>query len=317
MVKSTSLSNALQSLQALAGYNTSPEYVINTNLYGMINCLELARKNSASFVFLSSSRVYPVKTINSLRYVEKASRFELADEQPVPGVSSRGITEEFPLQGSRTLYGSTKLCSELIIQEYVEMYGLKAIIDRCGVLTGSWQMGKVDQGVVVLWVARHLYGKPLTYIGYGGTGKQVRDMLHVRDLYRLLDIQLSRIDEFSGEIFNVGGGPERSVSLAELTKVCQKYTGMSVPVTGVSEDRAGDIRLYITDNSKITGRTGWKPWISVDEIIREITEWIRQNDGNASSNTGLRGGKNRYRFDNWLGGLDWCRGSAFLQPKRA
>lgn len=263
---------------ALAGYNSSPDYVINTNLSGMINCLELARKSHANFIFLSSSRVYPVKTINMLNYEENETRFTLSDDQRVRGASGRGFTEEFPLDGTRTLYGATKLCSELIIQEYVEMYGLKAIIDRCGVLTGSWQMGKVDQGVIVLWVARHLYGQPLTYIGYGGNGKQVRDMLHVRDLYRLLEIQLSRIDEYSGEIFNVGGGLERSVSLAELTQICQKCTGRSVPISSVKEDRAGDIKLYITDNTKVTGRTGWVPSIGVEDIIREITEWISHND---------------------------------------
>jgi CDP-paratose 2-epimerase len=260
----------------LAGYNSAPDYLINTNLLGTINCLEYARKNNAKFIFLSTSRVYPVKTINDLKYSESGTRFELSDKQVIQGVSSKGLTEGFPLDGTRTLYGATKLCSELIIKEYVEMYGMKAIINRCGLLTGPWQMGKVDQGVIVLWVAKHHYKQPLSYIGYGGNGKQVRDLLHVHDLYRLLEIQLTDIGRHSGEIYNVGGGLKTSISLSELTSLCQKYTGNIVPINVVPEDRVGDIRIYITDNTKVTERTGWKPEITVDQVIKEISDWINE-----------------------------------------
>ncbi len=261
----------------LAGYDSSPDYLLNTNLLGTINCLEHARKCSADIVFVSTSRVYPIKTINSLNFTETPTRFELSDEQDITGVSSRGYTEDFPLNGSRSLYGTTKLASELILQEYIEMYGLRGVINRCGVLTGSWQMGKVDQGVVVLWVARHYYKQSLSYIGYGGRGKQVRDILHVKDLYRLLDIQIRDMDAHNGEIYNVGGGKERTVSLLELTDLCRKYTGNNIPIKSVDEDRPGDIRIYITDNSKVTEKTGWKPEITVDQIIEEISIWIKEN----------------------------------------
>lgn len=261
----------------LAGYGSAPDYLVNTNLLGTVNCLEYARKNDAKVVFLSTSRVYPVRTINGLNFEETPARFELSDKQIIKGVSVKGFTEEFPLEGTRTLYGATKLCSELIMREYVDMYGLKAVIDRCGLLTGPWQMGKVDQGVIVLWAARHHYGQPLSYIGYGGKGKQVRDMLHVDDLYRLLEIQLKNIDRHAGQVYNVGGGRERSVSLLELTHLCQKYTGNKVPIASVSEDRPGDIRIYITDNTKVTEKTGWKPEITVDRIVQEIVEWIGDN----------------------------------------
>lgn len=261
----------------LAGYNSPPDYLINTNLVGTVNCLELARKSGADFIFLSTSRVYPVKTINNLNFVETATRFELSDEQTISGVSKSGFTEQLPLDGTRTLYGTTKLCSELIIQEYVEMYGLKAVTNRCGLLTGSWQMGKVDQGVVVLWVASHYYGRSLSYIGYSGSGKQVRDILHVNDLYRLLEFELDQIGRLSGETFNVGGGREISLSLQELTELCRKHTGREVPVASVSQERPGDIRIYLTDHSKVTRMTGWKPEIGIDEIIGEIAGWIRDN----------------------------------------
>jgi len=261
----------------LAGYDSSPDYLINTNLLGTINCLEYARKCGADFVFLSTSRVYPVKTINSLNFTETPTRFELLEEQDIFGASSKGLTEDFPLNGTRTLYGTTKLASELIIQEYVEMYGFRAIINRCGVITGSWQMGKVDQGVIVLWVARHHYQQPLSYIGYGGKGKQVRDILHIKDLYRLLEIQINNIEIHSGEIYNVGGGLERSISLYELTELCQKNTENKIPIKSVEDDRVGDIRIYITDNSKVTEKTGWKPEITVEQMIEEIYDWIKDN----------------------------------------
>lgn len=261
----------------MAGVESSPEYLLNTNLLGTVNCLEYVRKTGADIIFLSSSRVYPIRTINDLKYAEKESRYELLDEQDVPGASARGLTETFPLNGTRTLYGATKLASELLLQEYIDVYGIRGVINRCGVLTGSWQMGKIDQGVVVLWAAKHLYQLPLTYIGYGGTGKQVRDILHVKDLYRLLEMQIKDMNSYNGEIFNIGGGIERTVSLIELTKLCQKYTGNIIPIRSVKEDRAGDIRIYITDNTRISERCGWKPEITVDQIIREISIWIKEN----------------------------------------
>src|SRR5438477_348415 len=119
---------------------------------------------------------------------------------------ARGISEEFPLSGARSLYGATKLASELFIEEYAYAYGLRAVVDRCGVLAGPWQMGKVDQGFVALWVARHLFEGRLSYIGFGGSGKQVRDVLHVDDLCDLVTRQIARLDDVGGEVFNVGGG---------------------------------------------------------------------------------------------------------------
>ncbi len=174
----------------LAGYSGSPRYLLNTNLIGTLNCLELARKQGADFVFLSTSRVYPIQALRSLNYSEAGTRFVLADEQPYPGASALGISEDFPLRGSRSLYGATKLASELFVEEYGAAFDLKTVVNRCGVITGPWQMGKVDQGVFALWMARHYFGGELSYFGYGGTGKQVRDFLHITDLFELADTQI-------------------------------------------------------------------------------------------------------------------------------
>lgn len=258
----------------LAGYNSSPQYVLHTNLSGTLNCLEYARTRGAGFLFLSTSRVYPMQPIRDLRYHTLETRFTLAPDQEIPGASEAGISELFPLQGARSLYGATKLASELILQEYVEMYGMPAVINRCGVLSGPWQMGKVDQGVIVLWLARHLYGGSLKYLGYGGTGLQIRDVLHVDDLYRLVEHQLAHLSTFRGEVFNVGGGLENSVSLQELTKCCQEITGKHLEISGEPADRAADIPCYITDNTKVNQATGWRPEIGLTQLLTEVRDWL-------------------------------------------
>ena len=261
----------------LAGYGESPRYVVDTNLSGTVNCLEAARRHGAATIFLSTSRVYPVAALKSLAYVEAKTRFQLAAEQSLPGISERGIAETFPLEGTRSLYGATKLCSELLMQEYLEMYGLKGVINRCGVLTGPWQMGKIDQGVVVLWAARHIYGGRLEYIGFGGQGKQVRDMLHVDDLLQLVLYELEHLDQVSGKTYNVGGGAAVSASLLELTQYCEQFTGNTIEIGSNPQDRPADIPLYITDNTKVTAETGWAPQRDVPYILSEICDWIRDN----------------------------------------
>lgn len=120
----------------MAGITSPVEQVYNNNLTGTVNCLELAKKLSAGFIFLSTSRVYPIKTLENLNFEEKETRFVLSDNQPVTGVSSKGIAENFPLEGSRSFYGATKLASELMINEYNALAGVKTVINRCGVITG-------------------------------------------------------------------------------------------------------------------------------------------------------------------------------------
>ncbi|HWI41912.1 MAG TPA: NAD-dependent epimerase/dehydratase family protein, partial [Verrucomicrobiae bacterium] len=153
----------------LAGYGESPHYVINTNLAGTVNCLEEVRKRRADIVFISTSRVYPYDTLNALPVVEESTRLAWAEGgEPVPGWSLRGVAENFPLEGPRSLYGASKLCSEYLLQEYISMYGIRGVVNRCGVIAGPWQFGKVDQGVFTLWMLAHYFRRQgLSYIGYG------------------------------------------------------------------------------------------------------------------------------------------------------
>jgi CDP-paratose 2-epimerase len=257
----------------LAGLS-SPQYVLDTNLVGTVNLLELARKNQASLIFLSTSRVYSIEPLSSLNIIEKTTRLELAQEQTIPGVSWQGITEDFPLNGYRSLYGATKLASELLISEYRQAYGMRAIINRCGVLTGPWQMGKVDQGVIVLWVAAHYFQKSLKYIGYGGTGKQLRDFLHIDDLLRLVNYQLSNLDALDGEVLNVGGGRTSNFSLQEMTQVCQEITGNKIEIQSVDQARTGDVPIFITDCDRLKQKTQWQPEIKPEQTFLDIYNWI-------------------------------------------
>ena len=261
----------------LAGYGESPRYVLDTNLVGALNCFEYARRHEAGILFLSSSRVYPVAAINGLDFREEPTRFVLEAQQAVPGVSPEGIAETFPLEGTRSLYGATKLSAELVLAEYGAMYGVPAVVNRCGLLSGPWQMGKVDQGVVVLWAARHAYGGKLNYIGFGGAGKQVRDVLHIDDLAALATHEIQHLDQLAGKTFNVGGGAENSVSLSELTELCREATGNTIPVGAVPEDRPADLRWYVTDNAAVTAATGWRPERNVGAVVEDVAAWIAEH----------------------------------------
>ena len=256
----------------------NPNYVINTNLVGTQNCLNFSLRNKSTFVFLSTSRVYPIGPLEEINYIEEATRFSISKEQTMHGISHQGVAETFPINGYRSFYGASKLASELLIQEYDKFYGLKCIVNRCGVIAGPWQMGKVDQGVMVLWLAKHFYKGSLSYIGYGGTGKQVRDALHIQDLFELVKLQLQNPELYRGEIFNVGGGLKSSTSLQELTKYCEDATGNKIQIANVPQNREADIRIYITDNAKITAANGWTPKHDVRDIVKDIFTWLKDNE---------------------------------------
>jgi CDP-paratose 2-epimerase len=262
----------------LAGLDETPDYLMHTNLNGTIHLLSLAKKHSAGFIFLSTSRIYPIKLLEKLNYCEAESRFELEEAQTVPGCSRDGISETFPLLGARSFYGTTKLASELVLQEYEAFYGLKAVINRCGVIAGPRQMGKVDQGVVVLWMARHFWQKELLYIGYNGSGKQVRDVIHIFDLFDLIDYELTHFEKVAGKIYNVGGGREVSFSLRELTGHCMAITGNKTSVKSVLTNRVGDIPVYLTDYSLVTEETGWFPKRNLQTILTDICDWLKKDE---------------------------------------
>jgi CDP-paratose 2-epimerase len=262
----------------MSGIDGDTGYLVHTNLTGAYNCLELARRDAAFMVFLSTSRVYPVAPQVELNLEEAETRYELAPEQKVRGVSPEGISEEFPLEGARTLYGATKLAAEMLIEEYREALGVPAVIDRCGVIAGPWQMGKVDQGVFTHWMLSHHFRNPLSYIGFGGHGKQVRDLLHVEDLVDLVERQLLDPEGWDGRTVNVGGGRGCSLSLRETTAICRQLTGNEVPIAPVEETRQGDVPIYLSDCTRLFGLDEWRPRRSAEQVLTDIHEWIAADE---------------------------------------
>lgn len=262
----------------MSGVDGDTGYLVHTNLTGAYNCLELARRDGAFMVFLSTSRVYPVAPQLEIKLEEAETRFEIAADQELPGVSPAGISEAFPLDGARTLYGSTKLAAELLIEEYRATLGVPAVVDRCGVIAGPWQMGKVDQGVFTHWMLAHHFGNPLTYIGFGGKGKQVRDLLHVEDLVDLVERQLLDPERWDGRTVNVGGGRECSLSLLETTEICRRLTGNEVPIEPVLETRQGDVPIYLSDCARLHGLDDWRPRRGAEQVLADIHAWIAADE---------------------------------------
>jgi len=260
-----------------AGQTGSPAYVIAANLVGTANCLEFARKKACRFLFLSSSRVYSIASLRGIRLEEMPDRFEIAPEQAA-GVSPKGVREDFPTAQARSFYGATKLASEILIQEYAESYGLEALINRCGVIAGPGQFGKTDQGVFTMWVAAHHFGISLKYTGFGGTGKQARDLLHPDDLVSLVKKQVQSGERWQCEIFNVGGGREISVSMREMTNVCREIVGRQVHVGKSEETAPWDVPVYLTDYGKVSAAYGWSPVKSIKDIVSETAAWIQTRE---------------------------------------
>ena len=263
----------------LAGRGDDTDYLIETNLQGAINCAEVCRRYSAPMIFLSTSRVYPVKPLLECELRETDTRFELLDSQKVSGLSHLGVSEKFPLPGARSLYGGTKYAAEIMLGEYHDAFGIPVVINRCGVIAGPWQFGKADQGIAAFWTASHYLKKRLKYIGFGGTGKQVRDMLHIDDLIRLVLMQVENPEKFADDVYNAGGGLAGSASLLELTGICRDVTGVEIEITPEPETRYADIPVYITDNRKITSFCNWKPEKKIPDLINDIYKWMVDTPG--------------------------------------
>ncbi|MBU1565859.1 MAG: NAD-dependent epimerase/dehydratase family protein [Proteobacteria bacterium] len=261
-----------------AGTGGDCNYLFDTNLRGTFHCLEFARKHCEAMVFISTSRVYSIPDLLSVPLVEEKSRLAIADQEQLPvGLSALGISEKFNVSRYRSLYGATKLASELLIQEYSNSFKLKALINRCGVISGPGQWGKTDQGVFSLWVANHFFGRKLKFTGFGGEGKQVRDLLHPYDLFTLINKQSAVLAKHAGEVFNVGGGLGNSVSLCEYTDICREVTGKTIDITSVAETSAVDIPYYVSDNSLAQSVFGWQPEKCVSDIVTDIHDWLKRN----------------------------------------
>ena len=253
---------------AIEASRKDPDRVFKTNLIGTFNILKKCVRDNANIIFLSSSRVY---SINKLRSFSK----NLNISRPLK--VKRKIDENFETTTASSLYGFTKLASEKLICEIFFNTKLKYIINRFGVIAGPWQFGKQDQGFVPLWVAKHYLKKKLSYIGFGGYGNQVRDVIHIDDVCEIIFIQIAKIKKINNETFNIGGGLKSYVSLRDLTSKCQKITGNKIKIKKVSKTSILDIPYYITDNKKIKKFYNWEPLKNINIVLKDIYKWLYQN----------------------------------------
>jgi CDP-paratose 2-epimerase len=261
----------------LAGSNGNEAIgLINNNLLGLINCLEFCRKHKVGLIFMSTSRVYPYDRLNGHQFEELETRFEISNNNHE--VSVQGVTLNYNLEGVRSLYGATKLAAEYLIKEYSHNYGVPSVVNRFGVIAGPWQLGKVDQGVFTFWLANHYFKKKLSYIGYGGKGKQVRDLIHVQDACEIIGLQVNQIERFQGDIFNVGGGDFSSLSLLETTKICEDLTGNKLEISSIMQDRHADLIWFKADSSKIIDTFNWKPKYTASDILTDTYNWLNENE---------------------------------------
>jgi CDP-paratose 2-epimerase len=232
--------------------------------------LEYCKARQAGLLLLSSSRVYSIPVLASLPLKTRGDAFQLDDSAPLPrGVSARGIGVDFSTRAPISLYGSTKLASEAVALEYGEAFGFPVWIDRCGVLAGAGQFGTPDQGIFSYWINAHLRKRPLCYIGFDGTGKQVRDAFHPRDLAALLDAQIRAGRPGPQPIYTAGGGLENSMSLAQLTAWCDTRFGPH-SVASDLRGRPYDIPWIVMDSSDAQRDFGWCLETPLGDLLEEI-----------------------------------------------
>jgi CDP-paratose 2-epimerase len=262
----------------LAGVDgrTTSRQAVEQNLVGTLNVLEFCRERGAGLVLLSTSRVYSVKALNALPLVVRRQAFAPDEAAAWPsGASAAGLSEEFSTAGPVSFYGGTKIASEVMAIEYGDAFGLPVVIDRCGALAGPGQFGTPEQGIFSYWVRAWASAQALSYLGFEGTGHQVRDALHPEDLADLVERQLRAASGAVG-VWNVGGGSSNAVSLAQLSEWCADRFGQR-EVRADPNRRRWDVPWVVMDTARATSGLGWTPRIRLTRILEEVAEHHRLN----------------------------------------
>lgn len=264
----------------LAGVDgaTSSRQLLEHNLYGTINLLELAKRSHAGFTLLSTSRVYSVKALSEIPVIaDENDAFAPDLDVPLPeGVSAHGIAENFSTTAPVSLYGASKIASETISLEYGEAFDFPVWINRCGVLAGPGQFGHAEQGIFSFWINAYLRRQPLKYIGFDGAGHQCRDCLHPRDLLLLLEKQFAIPGSDTPRIVNLGGGPENAMSLAQLSRWCEARFGAH-PVASDATPRPFDVPWLVMDSRLAEKTWQWRPTVKLETILDEIARHAQEH----------------------------------------
>ena len=261
--------------------NGSSRQLFEHNLAAAGNVFEYCKARRTGLVLLSSSRVYSIAALSALPLRVAGNAFALDAAAPLPpDASERGIAEGFSTAPPVSLYGGTKLACEILALEYGAAFGFPVWIDRCGVLAGAGQFGTPGQGIFSYWVHAHRRRRPLRYIGFDGAGRQVRDVLHPRDLAALIDAQIACGREGGRRLYAAGGGSANAMSLAQLTGWCDERFGAHTPQPD-PRPRPYDIPWIVMDASEAGRDFGWTPRIGMAALLEGIAahaeahpEWL-------------------------------------------
>ncbi|MFA5356527.1 MAG: NAD-dependent epimerase/dehydratase family protein [Candidatus Omnitrophota bacterium] len=243
-----------------------PKEDFSINAFGTLNVLEGARKRSKDtiVIYCSTNKVYG-ENVDKIELAEKEKRYVYKD---ISGVSESMSTD---LTG-HTPYGVSKLVGDLYVQEYSHIYKMKTGVFRMSCTYGTRQFGFEDQGWVAWFIIANLFDRPITIYG---DGKQVRDMLYADDLVDAFNRFIN--SDMERGLFNIGGGPENTISLLEFLEELESLTGRK-PNVNFSGWRPSDQKVYITDTSKVRNSLDWKIKIRVSEGIKKLLGWVRENE---------------------------------------
>jgi CDP-paratose 2-epimerase len=251
----------------------SSRQVIEHNLLGTMNVLEYCRQHSSGLILLSSSRVYSIPPLAKLQMRVEANAFEPIESQDWPmGVSPEGISELCSTAPPASLYGSLKFASEQLSLEYGLLHQFPVWVNRCGVMGGAGQLGHATQGIIAYWIHSYREGKPLRYIGFNGSGYQVRDCLHPSDLARLVSLQIHSAGDLGHpQVVNVSGGQESAWSLHQLSMWCDNRFGVK-KIDSDSTVRPFDLPWIVLDSKVARDVWGWQPQVSIVDVFSEVAE---------------------------------------------
>lgn len=235
------------------------------NARATLNILEAIRTSiqRPPLFFTSTNKVYG--GLDDIRLREDDRRYTPRAER----IATNGVSEARPLD-FHSPYGCSKGAADQYVRDYARSYGLRTVVFRMSCIYGPHQFGTEDQGWVAHLLIRAVNHEPITIYG---DGKQVRDILFVEDLVDAFQLAAKNIDACSGEAFNIGGGPENTISLRELLQLIRRFEGRE-PHVDWSAWRTGDQRYYVSDTRRFAELTGWKPAVRVQNGIRILREWL-------------------------------------------
>lgn len=242
-----------------------PREDFNINAFGTLNVLECVRKKApkATFIYCSSNKVYG-ENVDKIPLIEKEKRY-IYD-----GV--KGVSEKMSIDHTgHTPYGVSKYVGDIYTQEYAHIYGMKTAVFRMSCTYGTRQFGFEDQGWVAWFIIAALFNRPITIYG---NGKQVRDLLYVSDLIEAYDKFIKSDLQYA--VFNIGGGPENTISLLEFLDLLETETGKRSKTT-FSDWRPSDQKVYISDISKVKKVLNWEPKINPEEGMKRLISWVKEN----------------------------------------